>query len=281
MLSVKTTGLGFSGRAFVLCTTLLVFAGLSGGCTDTRMITKPNGEKIPLEQAPAEEAWILLDKAHQESGTQQEVLGAMGMSGWAELAAQFNKASQEANEAAGRADVPEQLFDELRDTVVAEAALTLPKIARDKNALQFLYVGTFVDESANKFPEMRIRLQSVASFLQRNSEFNDTVDILPSSFSTLSEVESEVQSELFSEDPTAGPRGINKEDVWVLTGTFAVSSRKQNRETVALINIELTNLGSRRTISRSSDATYYFHPGQALMRFISEEENQERWRNWK
>jgi len=76
-----------------------------------------------------------------------------------------------------------------------------------------------------------------------------------------------------SYDPTAGPTGINKNDVWVLTGVFVVATRNNNRENFARINIELTNLGTRRTIARTSEAKYFFHPAPERMQFISKADN--------
>ncbi len=149
-------------RILALAALGLSMTGCSGEAAGTRMIKTPSGREVVLERAPAEEVWIFLDDAKRRAAQRDTVLTHFGLQGWAAIAKQFDDATAEADRAVAPADVPEQLFDQLRDTVVQQTALELPAIARKKERLQFLYVGQFTDGSDRSVPELESRLQSAA-----------------------------------------------------------------------------------------------------------------------
>lgn len=263
---------------------------LLGGCATTSvsgpaMITTPSGSQIMLSQAPAEEAWAYLERANRKKkGTGQIVNVGLELFGMGELGSATNllfSADDSAQEAANNAEVPVEVFRKLRKNIVAFAADKLPAIARDAGVMQHLYVGHFKNQSRIDNPRLTQQLTTVAGYLQRNAEFNDTVNVLPSNYVDSNEIRAEIGSTMYSSDPTAPQSGIDSSDVWVLSGSFGFLKSADSRTITGTINIELLKYDRTKAFSDPHEVTYYFHPADELKKFITEEENQRKWENWK
>lgn len=239
-------------------------------------------DKGSLRAMPHDRAWQQIEDQAQTASTMNAM--SQYVPGTRSLAQEYkvllDNQKREAEEAARRADTPEDALRQMVEDVSTYLMTSLPADARRRGVDQYrlnLAMGELVNRDND--PALRQALTLIRSELVNNDTFTEQFRILASNQSRANDIIRDLASnrpEYFDpEGRSAGTADYNPASLYVAEGETFIRRLNNNRELVVTTEVRTSHVQTRDLVgSKVFSRRYFFHPGDGA--FITEEENERR-----